>query len=98
MGIGQISDVFMSEEVNNLIFKIDGLSHLQPGTPIAFSDKLKREDDLISAQLDNVISAAIIIYLYQNGFQGTAFLQLKKKQENLGDMFMNGLEKQSNNK
>ena len=41
--------------------------------PIAFSDKLKREDDLISAQLDNVISAAIIIYLYQNGFQGSIF-------------------------
>ena len=46
---------------------------------IAFSDKLKREDDLISAQLDNVISAAIIIYLYQNGFQGTAFFTAQEE-------------------
>lgn len=79
LGIGKISDVFMCEEINNLIFQIDGLSHILPGTPIAFSDKLKRADDLISAQLDNVISAAIIIYLYQNGFQGTAFFTAQEE-------------------
>jgi len=79
LGIGRINDAYMCEEVNNLIFKIEGLSHLQPGTPIAFSDKLKRDDDLISAQLDNVISAAIIIYLYQNGFQGTAFFTAQEE-------------------
>ncbi len=79
LGIGQISDVYVCEEINNLIFKIDGLSHLLPGTPIAFSDKLKRKDDLISAQLDNVISAAIIIYLYQKGFQGTAFFTAQEE-------------------
>ena len=79
LGIGQISDVYMNEDVNNLFFKIEGLSHLQPGTPIAFSDKLKRSDDLLSAQLDNVISAAIIIYLYQNGFQGTAFFTAQEE-------------------
>jgi putative aminopeptidase FrvX len=79
LGIGQITDAFMSEEVNNLVFKIDGLSHLLPGTPIAFSDRLQRIDDLISAQLDNVISAAIIIYLYQNGFQGTAFFTAQEE-------------------
>lgn len=79
LGFGQIYDAYMSEEINNLMFKIDGLSHLQPGTPIAFSDKLKRDDDLISAQLDNVISAAIIVYLYQNGFQGTAFFTAQEE-------------------
>ena len=79
LGIGKISDVYMNEDVNNLFFKIDGLSHLQPGTPIAFSDRLKRTDDLLSAQLDNVISAAIIIYLYQNGFQGTAFFTAQEE-------------------
>ncbi|MFX4243514.1 peptidase M42, partial [Aliarcobacter butzleri] len=52
---------------------------LQPATPIAFSDKLKQNDNLISAQLDNVLSAAIIIYLYQNGFQGTAFFTAQEE-------------------
>lgn len=79
LGIGKIENVFMCEEINNLVFKINGLSHLLPGTPIAFSDKLKRSDDLISAQLDNVISAAIIIYLYQNGYQGTAFFTAQEE-------------------
>ena len=79
LGMGQITDAFMCEEVNNLMFNIDGLSHLQPGTPIAFSDKLEKDGDLISAQLDNVISAAIIIYLYQNGFQGTAFFTAQEE-------------------
>ena len=79
LGIGKITDAFMCEEVNNLMFNIDGLSHLQPGTPIAFSDKLEKNGDLISAQLDNVISAAIIIYLYQNGFQGTAFFTAQEE-------------------
>ena len=31
LGIGKIHDAYM-KEINNLIFKIDGLSHLQPGT------------------------------------------------------------------
>ena len=79
LGIGKISDAFMCEEINNLVFNIEGLSHLQPGTPIAFSDKLNIDDDLISAQLDNVISAAMIIYLYQNGFQGTAFFTAQEE-------------------
>ena len=79
LGIGKITDAFMCEEINNLMFNIDGLSYLQPGTPIAFSDKLENNGDLISAQLDNVISAAIIIYLYQNGFQGTAFFTAQEE-------------------
>ncbi|GGD42357.1 peptidase M42 [Malaciobacter pacificus] len=79
LGIGKIVDVYIDKRVDNLFFKIDGLSHLLPGTPVAFSDKLKKQDDLISAQLDNVISAAIIIYLYQNGYQGTAFFTAQEE-------------------
>lgn len=79
LGIGKINDVYMCKEINNLMFKIDGLEHLLPGTPIAFVDKLKISEDLISAQLDNVLSAAIIIYLYQHGFKGTAFFTAQEE-------------------
>lgn len=79
LGIGEITNAYMCEEINNLIFEIKGLSHLLPGTPIAFSDKLKNDNGLLSAQLDNVISAAIIIYLYQNGYQGTAFFTAQEE-------------------
>ena len=79
LGIGEITDVYMCKEINNLMFKVDGLKHLLPGTPVAFVDKLDISDTLISAQLDNVISAAIIIYLYQNGYQGTAFFTAQEE-------------------
>ncbi|MDB2405649.1 peptidase M42 [Arcobacteraceae bacterium] len=74
LGIGTIKDAFLCERRNNIIFKVDGFDHLFPGTPIAFMDKLEiAEDDMVSAQLDNVISVAIIIYMYHLGYQGTAF-------------------------
>ncbi len=73
LGIGTIKDAFLCERRNNIIFKVDNLGHLLPGTPIAFMDRLKINDNMISAQIDNTISVAIIVYLYQLGYQGTAF-------------------------
>jgi putative aminopeptidase FrvX len=73
LGIGIINDAFLCERRNNIIFKIDGFNHLFPGTPIAFCDRLEIDNNLISAQLDNAISVAIVIYMYHLGYQGTAF-------------------------
>jgi len=74
LGIGSISDAFLCERRHNIIFKVDGFEYLFPGTPIAFVDKLKiGENGLVSGQLDNVISTALIIYLYHLGYKGTAF-------------------------
>lgn len=73
LGLGAIKEAYLCERRNNIIFKIDGFEHLIPGMPIAFMDKLDIKDDLISAQLDNVISVAMIIYMYAIGYQGTAF-------------------------
>jgi len=73
LGLGTIQDAFLCERRNNIIFKVDGFEHLFPGTPIGFVDNLKINDDLVSAQLDNVISVAIIIYMYHLGYKGTAF-------------------------
>jgi putative aminopeptidase FrvX len=74
LGLGVIKETFLCERRNNIIFKVDGFDHLMPGTPIAFVDKLKIDDNgLVFAQLDNVISVAIIIYMYSKGYKGTAF-------------------------
>ncbi len=73
MGMGTIKETYLCERRENIIFKIDGLSHIHPGTPIAFMDKLSIKEDTIYAQLDNTISVASILYLYQKGYQGTAF-------------------------
>lgn len=73
LGIGVIEDAFLCKRRNNIIFKLDNLKHVMPGTPIAFMDKLKIENDLVSAQIDNTISIAMILYLYTLGYEGTAF-------------------------
>jgi len=73
LGLGVIKEAFLCERRNNIIFKVDGFDYLFPGTPIAFVDKLEIKDDLISAQLDNVVSVAIMIYMYHIGYKGTSF-------------------------
>ena len=73
LGMGVIKEAFLCPRRNNIIFKVDGFDYLFPGTPIAFMDKLSFDDNLVSAQLDNVVSVAIVIYLYHLGYQGTAF-------------------------
>lgn len=73
LGIGTIQEAFLCQRRNNVIFKVDNFEHLFPGTPIAFMDKLVVENGLVSAQIDNTISIATILYLYALGYQGTAF-------------------------
>ncbi|MGM0533822.1 MAG: peptidase M42 [Campylobacterota bacterium] len=73
LGLGEIKDSFICEKRGNLVFEIAGLEHLQPHTPVAFMDKLQVAQGLLSAQLDNVLSVAVILHMYALGYQGTAF-------------------------
>jgi putative aminopeptidase FrvX len=73
LGLGRITEARLCKRRNNIVFKVEGFEHLFPGTPIAFIDKLNVKENLISAQLDNVLSVAIILYMYATGYQGTAF-------------------------
>lgn len=72
LGQGKIIESYICPRRKNLIFELDGLDFLQPGTPVSFLDRLKEADGYISAQLDNVVSVAMIIELIRLGFQGTA--------------------------
>ena len=73
LGQGTIAESYICPRRNNLIFEINGLDFLQPGTPVSFIDRLQEKDGYISAQLDNVISVAMQIELIKRGFSGTAF-------------------------
>lgn len=87
LGMGVIKEAFLCERRNNIIFKVDGFDYLFPGTPIAFMDKLEFKDNLISAQLDNVISSAMIIYMYQKGYNGTAFFTASEEAGKAGGFY-----------
>lgn len=78
-GQGVITRTYVCPQRKNLIFELDGLDFLQPGTPIAFLDRLRIADGRLSAQLDNVLSVAILIHLFRSGFPGTALFTAQEE-------------------
>ncbi len=78
-GQGAITHSYVCPHRRNLIFELDGLEFLQPGTPISFLDRLQIEDGYLSAQLDNVISVAMLIHLFRHGFEGTAMFTAQEE-------------------
>ncbi len=78
-GSGTIKKAYICEYRNNLIFEINGLESVVAGTPVAFKDKLKIDDHRLSGQLDNVLSAAVLVHLFSLGFQGTAFFTAQEE-------------------
>ncbi|MFC2073836.1 peptidase M42 [Campylobacterota bacterium] len=79
LGLGVIDNAYICERRKNLVFEVKGLEHLLPGTPVAFVDTLSNKKGFLSAQLDNVISAAVIIYLYKCGYKGRAFFTAQEE-------------------
>jgi putative aminopeptidase FrvX len=78
-GNGVITNAYVCEYRNNLIFEVRGLEHLVAGTPVAFTDRLSITNGLLSGQLDNVLSAAHLVHLFALGFQGTAFFTAQEE-------------------
>ncbi len=79
LGQGVITRSYVCPYRNNLIFEIDGLGFLQPGTPVAFLDRLTVQNGCLSAQLDNVVSVAMLVFLFRHGFQGTALFTAQEE-------------------
>ena len=78
-GKGKINNAYICEFRNNLIFSLIGLEHTVAGTPVAFLDKLKMTGEAIFGQLDNVLPAAVLVYLFELGYQGTAFFTAQEE-------------------
>ncbi|MER2492022.1 peptidase M42 [Catenovulum sediminis] len=78
-GGGKITGSYICERRNNLIFELEGLNHLVAGTPVAFSDRLKITEKHLSAQLDNVLTAAALVHLFSLGFAGTVFFTAQEE-------------------
>lgn len=78
-GQGHIESAHICEFRNNLIFGVSGLDHLVAGTPVAFLDKLTMTDHSLAGQLDNVLTAAVLVYLFECGFEGTAFFTAQEE-------------------
>jgi putative aminopeptidase FrvX len=78
-GKGLIKEAYICDYRHNLIFELQGFDHLVAGTPVAFLDNLKITDKALVGQLDNVLTAAVLVYLFEMGFQGTAFFTAQEE-------------------
>ncbi|MCG8316955.1 MAG: hypothetical protein MI976_27375 [Pseudomonadales bacterium] len=78
-GGGRIQSAHICEQRNNLIFELEGMQHLVAGTPVAFRDQLRITEESLAGQLDNVLTAAALVYLFELGFQGTAFFTAQEE-------------------
>jgi len=72
-GKGTVINSYICEFRNNLIFEVEGLEHLVAGTPVAFADRLRMVDGRLIGQLDNVLTTAVLVHLFELGYRGTAF-------------------------
>ncbi len=78
-GQGVIQNTFICPYRNNVIFELTGLEFLQPGSPVSYLDRLAIQDGRISAQLDNVLTVAMLVYLFRNGFPGTVLFTAQEE-------------------
>ena len=78
-GAGMIKNTYICEFRNNLIFELEGMDHQVAGTPIAFRDRLRIENNHLKGQLDNVLTNAMLVHLFDLGFQGTAFFTAEEE-------------------
>lgn len=73
LGIGVVEDIKISTRRDSILFKVKGLEQLEVGTPLAYLDRVQMDDKYLWAQIDNIISAATILYMFKNGYEGSAF-------------------------
>lgn len=78
-GRGRIEHTYICPFRNNLIFELSDMEHLVAGTPVAFHDALTISDGALSGQLDNVLCAAVLVYLFELGFAGTCFFTAQEE-------------------
>jgi putative aminopeptidase FrvX len=79
LGQGEVKSAYHCERRQNIVFEIDGLPPLRPGTPVAYLQHLEHDGDQVAAQLDNVLSVAIGVDLFRRGFQGTVLFTAEEE-------------------
>ncbi len=79
LGQGIVRSAAYCDRRRNLVFDLEGFGNVRPGTPFAYLQPLVIEADTLSAQLDNVLSVAIVVDMFRRGFQGTALFTAEEE-------------------
>jgi putative aminopeptidase FrvX len=79
LGQGVVRGAAYCDRRRNLVFDLEGFGTVRPGTPFAYLQPLVIEGSTLSAQLDNVLSVAIVVDMFRRGFQGTALFAAEEE-------------------
>jgi putative aminopeptidase FrvX len=79
LGQAVIEGADMSGDGQNVVFQVPGLNHLPPGIPLAYLDELERTNGGLTAQLDNILTVAMLVYLFRRGYAGTALFAAQEE-------------------
>ncbi|MEX1039856.1 MAG: peptidase M42 [Pirellulaceae bacterium] len=79
LGRGSITRSYLCERRGNLVFELEGMEHVLPGTPVAYLDRLAIRDGRLIGQLDNILTVAMLVYIFRRGFQGTALFTAQEE-------------------
>ena len=79
LGRGTIDRSYLCERRGNVMFEVSGLEHVLPGTPVAYLDRLSLVNGHLSAQLDNIVTVAMLVHIFRCGFEGTAFFTAQEE-------------------
>lgn len=79
LGQAQIMDTILCPRRQNLVFRLDGLDGLTPGSPAGYLDRLEAANGTLRGQLDNVLTVAALVHAFDLGFRGTAFFTAQEE-------------------
>lgn len=78
LGEGTVGHVCNPDEPGVAI-PVDGLDGLPAGTPVAYALGCSARRDVVSGQLDNALSAAIVVEMLGAGFGGRAYFTVEEE-------------------
>lgn len=79
LGQGEVISAWACDRRHNMVFEIDDLPPLRPGTPVAYLQHLELAKGRLAAQLDNVLCVALGVDLFRRGFQGTVLFTAEEE-------------------
>ncbi len=79
IGEGGVKGFSYDFKSKSVLFNVENISGLSPGTPLAYKKSFVEDGCFIKTQLDNVVSVALAYQMVKEGFEGTVLLTAEEE-------------------
>ena len=79
LGRGVIEACYPDLRNHDALFDVAGVGRLEQNVPLAYERQARFGDGILSGQIDNVVSLAVVYALFAAGFEGTALLTCEEE-------------------